>query len=333
MEKLLECKNITVEFDVKYFNEDRILKAAENITLDIYKGEMLGIIGESGSGKSTLASAILNLVREPGRISSGEVVYFNGTNLLSLSEKEYNKYRWKDISTVFQAAQNALNPISTIKEHFIETYTTHVDNVSNEKMMKRIKELLDFVRLDEKVLGAYPFELSGGMKQRVLIALSLLLEPKLIILDEPTTALDVITQWYILEILRRINKEQGISIVFLTHDISIIGSMVDRIAVMYAGELVEVGDVLEVYETPRHPYTKALLAAIPSLYDDVTTRKSIKGAPINMLDLKGECRFKNRCIYREKVGCNGKEENSKELIKINENHYTRCKYWEAISIE
>ena len=109
--------------------------------------------------------------------------------------------------------------------------------------------------------------------------------------------------------------------------------MVDRIAVMYAGELVEVGDVLEVYETPRHPYTKALLAAIPSLYDDVTTRKSIKGAPINMLDLKGECRFKNRCIYREKVGCNGKEENSKELIKINENHYTRCKYWEAISIE
>ncbi|MBB6622099.1 ABC transporter ATP-binding protein [Clostridium gasigenes] len=330
MEKLLECKNITVEFDVKYFNEDKILKAVDNVNLDIYKGEMLGIIGESGSGKSTLASAILNLVREPGRISTGEVVYFNGVNLLSLSENEYNKYRWKDISTVFQAAQNALNPIITIKEHFVETYITHVHKVSNEVMMKRIKELLDFVRLDEKVLDSYPFELSGGMKQRVLIALSLLLEPKLIILDEPTTALDVITQWYILEILRKINKEKGISIVFLTHDISIIGSMVDRIAVMYAGELVEVGDVLEVYETPKHPYTKALLYAIPSLHDDITTRKSIKGAPINMLDLKNECRFKSRCIYMNKVGCSGTDENSKELIRINDNHYSRCKYWEEI---
>ncbi|MBZ9606345.1 ABC transporter ATP-binding protein [Clostridium estertheticum] len=330
MEKLLECKNITVEFDVKYFNEDKVLKAADNITLDIYKGEMLGIIGESGSGKSTLASAMLNLVREPGRISSGEVVYFNGVNLLAVSEKEYNKYRWKDISTVFQAAQNSLNPIATIKDHFVETYTAHLDKVSNEVMMNRIKELLNFVRLDEKVLDSYPFELSGGMKQRVLIALSLLLEPKLIILDEPTTALDVITQWYILEILRKINKENGVSIVFLTHDISIIGSMVDRIAVMYAGELVEIGDVLDVYETPKHPYSKALLAAIPSLYDDVTTRRSIKGAPINMLDLKGECRFKNRCIYKGKVGCDGSDENSKELIKVKDNHYSRCKYWEGI---
>ncbi|VYU11269.1 ATP-binding cassette domain-containing protein [Clostridium paraputrificum] len=330
MEKLLDCKNITVEFDVKHFNGSKVLKAVDNVTLNINKGEILGIIGESGSGKSTLASAILNLIREPGRISSGEVIYFNGVNLLELSENEYNKYRWKDISTVFQAAQNALNPISTIKEHFLETYKAHVDNVSNEVMIGRIKEFLEFVRLDEKVLNSYPFELSGGMKQRVLIALSLLLEPKLIILDEPTTALDVITQWYILEILRKINKEKGISIVFLTHDISIIGSMVDRIAVMYAGQLVEVGNILEVYETPKHPYTKALLATIPSLEDDVTTREAIKGAPINMLDLKDECRFKNRCTHRERVGCNGKDENSKELIRINDNHYSRCKYWGEI---
>lgn len=333
MEKLIQCKNITVEFDVMHKGKNKVLKAVENVSLDIYKGEVLGIIGESGSGKSTLSSAILRLIREPGRISQGEVVYLNGENLLAISEKEFNKYRWKEVAAVFQAAQNALNPVITIKEHFKETYLAHKPNTKEEEILNKAKELLGFVRLEEKVLSSYPFELSGGMKQRVLIALSLLLDPKLIILDEPTTALDVITQWYILEILRKINKERGVAIVFLTHDISIIGSMVDRIAVMYAGEIVEIGDVMKVYKTPKHPYTKALLGAIPSLQDDISTRKSIKGAPVNMLDLKNECRFANRCVYAKKVGCNGLYENANALLKVSDNHFSKCGYWRDLDDE
>jgi len=321
---------MTVEYEVRNHDENKVLKAVEDVSLTIYKGEMLGIIGESGSGKSTLASAVLNLIREPGRISEGTVTYFNGVNLLALSEKEYRQYRWKDIATVFQAAQNALNPIATVQDHFVETYLAHFPKTPEDQILERVKELLQFVRLDESVLASFAFELSGGMKQRVLIALSLLLEPKLIILDEPTTALDVITQWYILEILRKINQEKQIAIVFLTHDISIIGSMVDRIAVMYAGQFVEVGAVLDVYEQPKHPYTKALLSAIPSLFDEVTTRRSIKGSPVNMLDLKGECRFKSRCSLMKKVGCNGKEENSDALLETNKNHYSRCAYWREL---
>ncbi|MBE6054810.1 MAG: ABC transporter ATP-binding protein, partial [Clostridium sartagoforme] len=274
MKPLIEIKNLTIEFFLKNGN----LKACDNISFTIYKNEVVGIIGESGSGKSTLASGILNLVQAPGKITSGEVYYYddedNKINLLNLSVNEFNQYRWKEIATVFQAAQNALNPVLKIKEHFIETVLAHSPNEKEEDILKKAEEVLKHVRLDKSVLEYYPHQLSGGMKQRVLIALSLILDPKVILLDEPTTALDVITQWYILDILKDIHKRLGVTLIFLTHDISVISGVIDRIAVMYAGELVEYGEVDDVFQDPSHPYTKGLLNAIPTLRDDVTKRKA-----------------------------------------------------------
>ena len=328
MDKIIEAKHVTVRFNLKKGNEILPLKAIEDVSIAIERGEILGIIGESGSGKSTLAFAILNLIDVPGEITDGEVCFIDAekqqTNLLKLSLRDELAYRWQEIATVFQAAQSALNPIITVEEHFIETYKAHVDECQSDQLMSLIEELIDYVRLDKSVLKMYPFELSGGMKQRVLIALSLLLDPKVIILDEPTTALDVITQWYILEILRKINREKGITIIFLTHDISIVSSMVDRIAVMYAGQIVEIGPVEKVAQQAGHPYTQALLEAIPNLEDAIETRQSIKGPAFNMLEADGSCRFKSRCSLARKINCEGLPSQCDQLFSVSEAHYARC---------
>lgn len=331
MDKIIEAKDITVSFNLKKNKQVVKMRAVDDVSLTIRKGEMLGIIGESGSGKSTLAFALLNLIESPGEISSGEVLYFNNdqdsVNLLSLSPQEENKYRWKEIATVFQAAQSALNPTITVEEHFKDTWEAHEGTNGDLKGFgEKVERLIQYVRLEKNVLKMYPFELSGGMKQRVLIALSLLLDPKVIILDEPTTALDVITQWYILDILKRINQEKKITIIFLTHDISIVSSMVDRIVVMYAGQIVEIGNVKEVVEHPGHPYTQALLKAIPTLDDRLETRKSIKGSTYNMLEADGTCRFKNRCALAEIVGCDGAKDKCDRLFEMSGDHAARCRY-------
>ena len=324
MKPLIEVKNLTIEFFLKNGN----LKACDNVSFTIYKNEVVGIIGESGSGKSTLASGILNLVQSPGKITSGEVYYYDDNdkkiNLLDLKVSEFNEYRWKEIATVFQAAQNALNPVLRIKEHFIETVLAHDPETPMEKIIEKAEEVLKYVRLDTNVLEYYPHQLSGGMKQRVLIALSLILDPKVILLDEPTTALDVITQWYILDLLKDIHEKLGVTLIFLTHDISVISGVIDRIAVMYAGELVEYGEVAEVFEDPSHPYTKGLLNAIPTLNDDVTKRKAIPGNPPNLTQDFKECKFAPRCSTFLEGNCKGDREKTKVMYKINNDKCTRC---------
>lgn len=330
---LIEVKNLTIEF----FLKNGKLRACDNVSFTIYKDEVLGIIGESGSGKSTLASGILNLVQSPGKITSGEVYYYddknNKINLFDLKVNEFNEYRWKEIATVFQAAQNALNPVLKIKEHFIETVVAHDPDKKVDEIMKKAEEVLKFVRLDTNVLEYYPHQLSGGMKQRVLIALSLILDPKVILLDEPTTALDVITQWYILDLLRDIHQNLGVTLIFLTHDISVISGVIDRIAVMYAGELVEYGDVKEVFNEPTHPYTKGLLNAIPTLYDDVTQRKAIPGNPPNLIQDFKECKFSPRCSIFMEGKCSGDREKTKAMYSINDVKCTRCYYYAETLIE
>ena len=320
---LIEVKNLEIEFFLKNGN----LRACDNVSFTIYENEVVGIIGESGSGKSTLASGILNLVNTPGKIVGGEVYYYeNGKkiDLLALDTNDFNNYRWKEIATVFQAAQNALNPVLKIKEHFIETALAHDSNKSVDEIIKKAGEVLKYVRLDPNVLEYYPHQLSGGMKQRVLIALSLILDPKIIILDEPTTALDVITQWYILDLLKDIHERLGITLIFLTHDISVISGVIDRIAVMYAGELVEYGNVEEVFDNPSHQYTKGLLNEIPNLNDDVTQRKAIPGNPPNLTQEFIECKFAPRCsIYLENK-CNGDREKTKKMYSVSETRCTRC---------
>lgn len=324
MKPLIEVKNLSIEFAVSSGK----LRACDNVSFTIYKGEIVGIIGESGSGKSTLASGILNLVQSPGKIASGEVYYYTENdekiNLLELSKEELNEYRWKEIATVFQAAQNALNPVLKIKEHFIETVYAHTTEMSYEDIIKKAGEVLEYVRLDKAVLEYYPHQLSGGMKQRVLIALSLILDPKVILLDEPTTALDVITQWYIMDLLKQIHDDLGITMIFLTHDISVISGIIDRIAVMYAGEVVEYGDVETVFEEPSHPYTKGLLNAIPTLKDDVTQRKAIPGSPPNLTQQFTQCKFSARCYMFLNDNCEGNKKLTESLYMVNEKKCTRC---------
>lgn len=331
MEPIIEIRNLSIDFKTN----NGMLRAVDNVSMDIMRGEIVGIIGESGSGKTTLASGILRTIRAPGRIAEGQILYHrkdgSQIDLLQLTEKEYNRYRWADITTVFQAAQNVLNPTLRVKEHFFETAAAHDTGMSKEQVLARASELCTKVRLEERVLDSYPHQLSGGMKQRVIIALSLLLEPELLILDEPTTALDVITQWYILDILRKIHEESGITMVFCTHDVSIIGSVVDRIAVMYAGQIAEYGPVEDVFLRPAHPYSRGLIKAVPSLRDDISKRAAIPGYPPNLLELEPGCRFGPRCFLKKEGVCDGVTGNLSELFTLEgSEQHTLCSHWKKV---
>lgn len=322
MADIIKVENISVSYDVSIGKKIKSIKAIDDVSLTIKKGDMVGIIGESGSGKSTLAHAILNLIQSPGKISGGKIIYNNSVSLLDLNEEEFRKIRWDEIATVFQSAQSALNPILKIKNHFYETLEDHDVEIKTEEISRKIREVLSKVRLGEDVLEKYPFELSGGQKQRILISLSLILDPQVIILDEPTTALDVINQWYILEILHFINKEMGVTLIFLSHDISIIGSIVDKLVVMYSGKIVESGSADKIIKSPSHPYTIDLMNSIPSLEADFSTRKKIveqtKDTNVRA------CKYYSRCQLKNKVNCIGSDAD----IKIHEvdEVYVMCKH-------
>lgn len=313
---IIEFKDVTVDFMLPR----GVLRASNQVSLNIREGEIIGLVGESGSGKTTLASTALSIVSRPGEITNGEILY-KGKNVLKMTPNELNQYRWQDVAMIFQAAQNSMNPIITIKEHFIETVAAHNKNFKEEEVVEKARKLLEFVRLNpERVLNSYPHQLSGGMKQRTIIALSLILDPKVLILDEPTTALDVITQAYIFDILKEIHKNMNITMIMSTHDVAVIGSMADRIAVMYAGQVVELGTVYDIFENPQHPYTKGLITATPSLTDDVTKRKAIKGNPPNLMNRPEGCQFAPRCEFKT-AQC---EKQSIEFMALNEEHFVRC---------
>ncbi len=300
-EIIIDFENVTVDFELY----DRVLTATNDVSLSIYKGEIIGLVGESGSGKSTLASTILNIVNSPGRITAGKVK-FKGENILDYNKKQLNQYRWGKVAYVFQAAQNSLNPVLTIKEIFLETVREHTDHVNEDEWVAKIRKLFEYVRLNaEQVLPAYPHQLSGGMKQRVIIALSLIMDPDVLVLDEPTTALDVVTQAYILDILKVIHEELGITMIFLTHDIAVIAKVADRMAVMYGGKVVEAGTVDDIFYDSRHPYTRGLIKAAPSLVDDIRHRRAIPGIPPDLTIKDDSCRFLPRCHVAQNGGCDG----------------------------
>ncbi|MDK2991874.1 MAG: peptide/nickel transport system ATP-binding protein [Clostridiales bacterium] len=324
-ENILQFKDVTVEFKLRR----GVLRAVDRVSFDVQRGEILGIVGESGSGKSTLASTVLNIVSAPGEISNGQIIY-NGKDILKLSDEEVRKYRWSDVAMVFQAAQNSMNPVIRIKEQFLETAAAHNgDNISENDVIYKARRLMEYVRLEaDQVLNSYPHQLSGGMKQRTIIAMSLLLDPKVLILDEPTTALDVITQAYIMDILRAIHADLGITMVFLTHDVSIMGKIADRMAVMYAGQVVELGTVDDVFYNSLHPYTKGLIHAAPSLTDDVSKRRPIPGSPPDLINPPEGCRFAPRCGFYNTGFCNGEEQG--KLIEAKPGHFTTCLEWERM---
>lgn len=315
---IVEIRDMTVEFKKPRGS----LLAVNHVDFDLREGCVTALVGESGSGKSTLAFTILNIVNTTGRILSGEVRY-EGKNILELGKDELNKYKWRDVSMIFQSAQSALNPLMTIQQHFWETYAVHDPSAKESEVIPRFRQLLEDVRLDpDRVLGLYPHELSGGMKQRVMIAFSMLLQPKVIILDEPTTALDVITQDYIFSILDRIHTDTGVSMMLLTHDIGVVAKVADRIAVMYAGRIVEVGDIFEVFQNTAHPYAHALITTAPSLLDRQEDKEPIQGTPPDLIDLPAGCAFHPRCPYatdrcRTEVPA---------LAEVTDDHYAACHY-------
>lgn len=325
---IIDVKDLTIDFKV----ESGILRACDHANFQIYKNETVAIIGESGSGKSTLCSGILNMVNTPGKVTEGSVTYYSEyqhakADILKMKPQEEYAFRWKEVATVFQAAQNALNPVLKIKEHFYETILAHTPDAKLEDMEEKTKKVLGYVRLDPAVMEYYPHHLSGGMKQRVLIALSLVLDPKVIILDEPTTALDVVTQYYILQLLSNIQKGFKITMVFLTHDIAVVSNIADRIAVMYGGEIVEYGKTEEVLSNPSHPYTKGLVDAIPTLHDDVTKRKAIHGAPPDLTKEFRNCKFMERCPVFKEGRCSADYEKTRKMYSMGNGKYTRCYTW------
>lgn len=265
---LLEVKNLSAHF----FTEKGVKKAVDGISFSIRSGETFGLVGESGSGKTITALSILNLIDEPGKIVGGDII-FNGTSLLGLAKDEMRALRGKEISMVFQEPLTALNPVITIGEQITEQILAH-DKVSKKDAKERALALMREVHLDspERIFYDYPHRLSGGMRQRAMIAMALSMRPKLLIADEPTTALDVTIQAEILELFREIKKKHGMSILFITHDFGIIAQLADRLAVMQEGRIVEEGRVEEVFYSPKAKYTKELLAAIPRIPEDMRFR-------------------------------------------------------------
>jgi len=290
-----KIKLLVLNLQAYYFTEKGIIKAVDDISFSINERESLGIAGESGCGKSSLGAAILRTMQAPGRIIEGSSIILNDVDIARLSNDDFNKkIRWKKIAMVFQGAMNSLDPVYTIGDQMTEIMQQHQFKGNTEV---KISEYLKQVGLDQSVAKRYPHELSGGMKQRVIIAMALLLEPNVVIADEPTTALDVLVQAQIINLLKRLKKERGMTIILITHDMAIISEIADKVGIMYAGQLVEFGSAVEVYRNPKHPYSQALISAIPKLRSDNKKLQFIKGNPPNMLNLPPGCRFYARCPY------------------------------------
>jgi peptide/nickel transport system ATP-binding protein len=268
-------------------------KAVDDAGFTLAPGEFLGIVGESGCGKSTLLFAIAQLLNPPAVISAGHVL-FKGTNMVSLGAGALRAARWRDFAVVMQSAMNALNPVKTVAAQFEDTMRAHGIK-DKTQITARAREVLALVGIDAAHLRSYPHQLSGGMRQRVMIAMALLLSPELILMDEPTSALDVVAQRSLMAQIKALQKTLGFAVVFVTHDMSLVGHFSDRLAVMYAGEIVEIGPTREIFANPRHPYTQGLLASFPAVQGPKRKLRGIPGVPPNLAALPPGCRFAPRC--------------------------------------
>ena len=288
-ESLLSLHDLCVD----YVSPGGIARAVNMVSLDIMPGETIGLAGESGCGKSTLAFAISRLHKMPALISSGEI-WFDGQDVLKMNDETLRKFRWSEVSIVFQSAMNSLNPVISIGEQMTDVLLAHQE-VSQELATERAAELLKVVGIHSSRLSSFPHQLSGGMRQRVVIAIALALNPKLIIMDEPTTALDVVVEREIMEELYDLKEKFGFSVLFISHDLSLMGEISDRIGVMYAGRLVELGTAEQIMNSPQHPYTKGLLSSFPTIHGPKVRLEGIPGNPVNLLELPNGCAFQERC--------------------------------------
>ena len=300
---LLSVKNLSTEFPVK----KGIVKAVEDVSFDVDAGEILAIVGESGSGKSVTSLSVMGLLAEPGHVAGGSME-FEGKDLVTLSEREYRELRGNDMAMIFQEPMTSLNPVYRVGKQIVEAIRTH-ENVSKKEARERAIDMLRKVGIPspEKRIDDYPHQMSGGMRQRVMIAMALSCNPKLLIADEPTTALDVTIQAQILDLLRRLRDDTGMAVLLITHDLGVVSETADRVVVMYCGQVVEEAEVRTLFDHPMHPYTLGLLKSIPRLEDDDSKRLyMIKGMVPNPLEMPPGCHFSDRCdscmdICREKI--------------------------------
>jgi peptide/nickel transport system ATP-binding protein len=314
--KLLEVENLNTWFDTSKGE----LKAVNGVSFDLDYGEALGMVGESGCGKTTCALSIAKLLPKEGRVAGGRIL-LEGADLASMTEAEIRKKRWKEVSIIFQGAMNALNPVMKVGDQISEAIVLH-DKVSRDEAKRRTAEILELVEIPAARANNYPHEFSGGMKQRAMIAMALACNPKIIIGDEPTTALDVMVQAQILNLLEKIRKEFKMGFILITHDLSILGETCDRIAVMYAGKIVELGTVEDIFERTAHPYTQRLIACFPNIQGDKTIPEGIAGTPPNMLAVGPGCSFAPRCAKKQAC-C---ESQAPEIKQIGERHFTACHF-------
>jgi oligopeptide/dipeptide ABC transporter ATP-binding protein len=316
LKKLLQIEDLKVRFKT----DDGYITTVNGVTFDMNEGETLAIVGESGSGKSVTSLSILGILPNNGEVYNGEI-YFKDRNLLNISQKEYRKLRGKDISMIFQEPMTALNPVFTIGFQMRESLQLHF-NLSKSKASKRAIEMLETVGLPdaEKVMRRFPHQLSGGMRQRVMIAMALSCNPELIIADEPTTALDVTIQAQILNLIRKIKKEVNSGILLITHDLGVVAEIADRVIVMYAGEVVEEASVYDLFKNPKHPYTKGLMESMPKIQNVEENLRSIDGVVPNPTNMPAGCKFHPRCPLAD-------EEcvlNHPELEYTSKDHSKRC---------
>ena len=311
---LLEVENLSMHYDTLEGNVD----AVKNISFTVNSGESVGLVGESGCGKTSVAMTLLQLQPENSVITQGSIK-LDGKELIGLSENDLRKVRWDSISIVFQGAMNAWNPVIKIGEQIREAMREHYPENTKQENINKIIELFKMVGLDESITDRYPHELSGGMKQRAVIALALSCDPKVIIADEPTTALDVVIQDQILNEIKKVQDLLGLSLIYISHDIAVIAEMTDKIAVMYAGSIVEIGPTKDVFKTPKHSYTRALLDSTPSIRGEKKKLRSLDGEPPSLINEITGCSFSPRCpTPTEKCKNQSVEMN---LIKVGENHF------------
>ena len=306
---------------LSFFTPAGEVKALNDVSIHLNDGEVLGIVGESGSGKSVTAYSLMGLTAYPGKLVGG-TIDFNGHRINDLSEKEFRKIRGNEVSIIFQDPMTSLNPVYTIGNQIMEVILLHTDK-NKEQARARAKELLELVGINEpeKRLKQYPHELSGGMRQRVMIAIALACEPKLLIADEPTTALDVTIQAQILELMMELKEKLGMAIIMLPHDLGVVASMCDRIAVMYAGRIVEYGTTDDIFYNPKHEYTKGLLRSIPRLDAKEHERLvPIEGTPIDLLNPPAGCPFAPRCSNCMKICLR----EMAPVTTFDDVHYTQC---------
>ena len=312
---LLQVEKLTTH----YKTERGWVRAVEGISFNVEEGEAMGLAGESGCGKSTVALTLLKILPSGGRIRGGKII-FDGQDLVKLRESEMRKIRWKGISVVFQGAMNALNPVYKVGYQIEEAIKLHEPDLGGAEVRERVAKLLETVGIEPTRANNYPHEFSGGMRQRALIAMALAANPKLLIGDEPGTALDVIVQAQTLKLLRDLKDELGLSMILISHDLSIIAETCDKVAIMYAGKIVEYGDTLSIFKNPQHPYTQGLIKAFPSIKGERVRLTSIPGQPPDLLHPPPACRFNPRCPYVMDV-CKQKEP---LLTEHEKGHFVAC---------